>query len=44
MMAWYLAVARYTAIVHALRATRGNRRQAAALLGITRPTLYRYLQ
>ena len=44
MMAWYLAVARYTAIVHALRATKGNRRQAAILLGISRARLYQDLR
>ena len=44
MMAWYLAVARYTALAHALRATRGNRRQAAKLLGVSRPSLYVWLR
>ena len=40
MMAWYLAVARYTALAHALRATKGNRRQAAKVLGVHRNCVY----
>ena len=44
MMAWYLAVARYTALAHALRATKGNRRQAAKLLGVQRTYLYALLR
>ena len=36
MMAWYLAVARYTALAHALRLTGGNRKRAAWLLGVNR--------
>ena len=44
MMAWYLAVARYTALAHALRATKGNRQQAAKLLGVQRTYLYLLLR
>ena len=44
MMAWYVAVARYTALAHALRQTRGNRRQAAKLLGVQRTYLYSLLR
>ena len=44
MMAWYVAVARYTALAHALRATKGNRRQAAKLLGVQRTYLYALLR
>ena len=44
MMAWYLAVARYTALAHALRATQGNRRQAARLLEVNRTYLYSLLR
>jgi len=44
MMAWYVAIARYTALAHALRATQGNRRQAAKLLGVTRNNLYLLLR
>jgi len=44
MMAWYLAIARYTALAHALRATRGNRKQAAKLLGVTRNSVYLLLR
>ena len=44
MMAWYLAVARYTALARALRATQGNRRQAAKMLGGSRNTVYLLLR
>ena len=44
MMAWYVAVARYTALAHALRATKGNRQQAAKMLGVQRSFLYALLR
>ena len=44
MMAWYVAVARYTALAHALRATKGNRQQAAKLVGVQRSYLYLLLR
>ena len=44
MMAWYVAIARYTALAHALRATKGNRQQAAKLLGVQRNTLFLLLR
>ena len=44
MMAWYLTVARYTALAHALRACQGNRRQAAKLLGVARNQVYLLLR
>ena len=40
VMAWYLTVARYTALAHALRACQGNRKQAATLLGVARSHVY----
>mgnify|MGYP001598570503 len=36
--------ARYAALVHALRRTKGNIRQAARLLGCNRNALYRWLR
>ena len=44
MMAWYLTVAKYTALAHALRACNGNRRQAAKLLGVSRNQVYLLLR
>ena len=40
MMAWALTIARYTALAHALRVCRGNRQQAATLLGVARSHVY----
>lgn len=35
MMRWWIDCARCMAVIHALRMTKGNRTQAAKLLGIT---------
>jgi len=44
MMAWWLSITRYTALAHALRVTKGNRLQAAKLLGVQRTYLYLLLR
>ena len=44
MMARWLLVAKYTALAHALRLTRGNRQRAAKLFGVQRTYLYKLLR
>ena len=43
MLHWWRTVAMYQAVAHALRLTKGNRSQAAKVLGITRTYLLRLI-